>query len=183
MTGDNVNMVSYSVHLDGKVELPYIGAIYVAGLTISEAKDTVESIMIDYVSDAAVSVVLVNNYITILGEVNAPGIYPINKERLNIFEAIAMAGDVAPYSNRFKLQIIRQTTEGSEIKEFDITDKNIVDSEYYYVFPNDVIYAKPMKGKFFGMDQFTPAMILTTVTATISLFILVQNQLILQQSQ
>lgn len=181
LSGDNVNLVSYPVQLDGTVDLPYIGSVNVIGKTLSEVKDIIESIMIDYVADAAVSVLLVNNYVTILGEVNAPGMYPITKERLNVFQAIAMAGDLAPFSNRYRLQIVRQTMEGSVIKEFDITDKNFVDSEFYYVLPNDVIYAKPMKGKFFGMTNFTPAMILTTLTTVVSLIILIQNYLIIQQ--
>ena len=92
-----------------------------------------------------------------------------------------MAGDMGEYSDRYSLKVVRQTVEGSLIKEFDLTDKNIVDSEFYYVMPNDIIYARPMKGKFFRMNQFPITLIFTMITTTISLFILVQNYLILQQ--
>lgn len=160
----SADLLSYAVQLDGSVEIPYIGSIAVAGKTLSEAKDDIEAILVDYVTDAAITVKLVNNYVSILGEVNQPGLYPIYKERLNIYQALAMAGDMAVYSDRYSLSIIRQTLEGSIVKEFDLTNKNIIDSEFYYVMPNDVIYAKPMKGKFFAMNQFPFALIFTTIT-------------------
>ncbi len=179
----SATLMSYPVQLDSTVEIPYIGAIAVAGKTLSEANDAIKTVALDYVSDVSVTVRLVNNYVSILGEVRAPGMYPIYKERLTIFQALAMAGDMDIYSDRFQLSLIRPTGEGTVVKEFDLTDKNIVDSEFYYVMPNDVIYAKPMKGKFFALDQFTIPMILSTITTSVSLFILIQNIIILQQPQ
>ncbi|MBN1183243.1 MAG: polysaccharide biosynthesis/export family protein [Bacteroidales bacterium] len=180
------NLLSYPVKLDGTVDLPYIGAVEVAGKTLSEARSAVEASLIDYVTDASVTVRLVNNYVSILGEVNSPGMYPIYKERLNIFQALAMAGDMAEISNRRELSIIRQTPEGSIIKQFDLTDKNIVDSEFYYVMPNDIIYAKPIKGSLFRRNQPTITLITTTISTistAIALFLVIQNQLILQNPQ
>ncbi len=173
MSEESSALLSYSVQLDGSVELPYIGSIDVVGKTLSEAKDAIEVVLVDYVSDAAITVKLVNNYVSILGEVNAPGLYPIYKDRLNIYQALSMAGDMAEYSDRFRVSIVRQTTEGSIVKEFDLTDKNIIDSEFYYIMPNDVIYAKPMKGKFFAMNQFP----FTLIFASITTFLLLHSYL------
>ena len=181
VTGESLQITSYPVQLDGRVELPYIGAIYVGGKTLSEAKIEIEAKLVDYVSDASITVRLVNNYVSVLGEVKAPGRYPIYKEGLNIFEALAMAGDAADFGDRFKLSIIRQTPTGTVVKEFDLTDRNIIDTEFYYILPNDVIYAKPMKGKFLGFSQFPYTLILTTITTTVSLFFLIQNYIILQE--
>lgn len=167
----SVDLVSYKVNKDGTVEIPYLGSIPVAGETIQETKIILEKALSEYITDAAITVKLVNNYISILGEVNRPGRYSIYKEHLNIFQALAMAGDMANYGNRYQVNIIRQTTEGTIVKEFDLTDKNILDSEFYYVMPNDVIYAQPMKGKFFGMSQFPYSVILSTITT----FLLVLN--------
>ncbi len=177
----SMQLQSYPVQLDGNVDLPYIGEVLVAGLTLPEAKTILQTVLQDYVSDASITIRLVSNYITVIGEVNAPGMYEMAKERYNIFQAIAIAGDVADFGNRYKLSIIRQTPQGSVTKEFDITDKNIIDSEFYYIYPNDVIYVKPMKGKFFGMAHWQYGFLLGTFTAAISLFILIQNQLLLQQ--
>lgn len=170
-SAQSVDLLSYSVRLDGTVELPYLGPIVVAGKTITEAKEILERHLVDFVSDAAITVKLVNNFVSILGEVRTPGIYPIYKEQLNIFQAIAMAGDLDTYGNRYEVRLVRQTSEETIVKKFDLTDKNIIDSEFFYILPNDVIYVQPMRGKFFSMDQFPFALILTSVTT----FILILN--------
>ena len=95
------------------------------------------------------------------------------KEHLTIYQALALAGDIDVYGDRFSISIMRKSAEGTVVKEFDITDKNIVDSEYYYVQPNDVIYVKPMKGKFFGMATFPFTLIFTGVTT----YLLIDNYL------
>ena len=171
MDEQSANLLSYPVQEDGHVEIPYVGTIHVAGKTLQEAKAVIQLEFLDYVTDAQLTVRLVNNYVSILGEVNAPGMYPIYKRRLNIFQAISMAGDIAVYGDRYKVSIVRQTFEGSEVMEFDLTDKNIIDSEYYYVLPNDVIYVKPMKGRFFGMATFPFALIISSITT----FVLVHS--------
>jgi len=183
VTGASIQLLSYPVQLDGSVELPYIGAINVGGKTLSEAKIEIEARMVDYVSDASVTVRMVNNYVSILGDVNMPGRYEIYKEGLTIFEALAMAGDVADFGDRFEFSILRQTPSETIVKEFNLTDRNIIDTEFYYVLPNDVIYAKPMKGKFFGFSQFPYTLILSTISISISVFILIQNHFILQDTQ
>ena len=162
-------LMSYAIDLDGNVDLPYIGKIHVLEKTLAEAKEMIADELKDYVADASVIVRLVNTYVTVLGEVRAPGTYLLYKDRLNVFQAIALAGDISEYGDRYKVRIIRQTNEGPIVKEFDLTDKNITSSEFYYVFPNDVIYAKPMKGKFFAMNTFPFALILTSITTLILL--------------
>ncbi|RPI46209.1 MAG: hypothetical protein EHM46_00845 [Bacteroidetes bacterium] len=160
----SVDLLSYAVSREGKVEIPYLGEIAVGGKTLREAREVLDSALTEYVSDAAITVKLVNSFISVLGEVNNPGRYPIYKEQMNIFQALAMAGDLAQYGNRYEVSLVRQRPGGSEIRTFDLTDRNIVDSEYYYVMPNDVVYAKSLKGKFFGMAQFPYTVILSTVT-------------------
>jgi len=163
-TPQSVDLFSYEVRADGTVHLPYLGSIAVEGKTISEAREILEASLAAYVADAAITVKLVNSFVSILGEVTVPGIYPIYKEQLNIFQALAMAGDIDDFGNRYKVKIIRQTSEGSVVKEFNILDEKILDSEFYYVMPNDVIYAEPMKGKFFGMNYFPLGMALSAIT-------------------
>ena len=171
----SADLLSYPVQEDGTIEIPYIGSVEVVGLTLNEAKAVIEELMADYVTDAAITIRLVNNYVSILGFVNVPGLYPIYKQRLNIFQAISMAGDIAVYGDRYDIRIVRQTLEGSEVREFDLTDKKIIDTEYYYVLPNDVIYVKPMKGRFWGLATFPWTVIFSTITATISIILLIQT--------
>jgi len=175
MDESTADLLSYPVQEDGTIEMPYLGPVEVAGKTLTEAKAVIEELVKDYVNDAEITVRLVNNYVTILGFVTRPGLYPIYKQRLNIFQAISLAGDVAPYGDRYQVRVVRQSIEGSDVKEFDLTDKNIVDSEYYYVLPNDVIYVKPMKGRFLGMYEFPWAVIFSSITTTISIILLIQS--------
>ncbi|TFH22548.1 MAG: hypothetical protein E4H10_13600, partial [Bacteroidia bacterium] len=175
MDESSADLMSYPVQQDGTIEIPYIGAVKVVGLTLSEAKAIIEELMADYVTDAAITIRLVNNYVSILGQVNAPSMYPIYKQHLNIFQAISLAGDIAVYGDRYDIRIVRQTLEGSEVREFDLTDRKIVDTEYYYVLPNDVVYVKPMKGRFWGMETFPWTVIFASVTTTISIILLIQS--------
>ena len=167
----SAQIYSYPVQIDGTIELPYIGLVEVVGKTLEEVKNIIEAELEDYVTDATVTVKLVNNSVTVLGEVVSPGMYPLYKERLNIYQALSLAGDVDVYGDRYTVSIIRSTTEGSIVKEFDLTDRNIIDSEFYYILPNDVVYVKPMKGKFFAMATFP----FTLIFAAITTFILLDN--------
>lgn len=177
----SAQLMSYPVELDGTVDLPYVGIIEVGGLTLPEAKKVIMEVLEDYVTDASLTVKLVNNYVTLVGEVREPGLYPIYKERLNIYQALAMAGDVADYGNRYVLSVIRKQGEESIVKDFDITDRNVIDSEFYYVMPNDVLYVKPHKGRYFAINTAPYTFALATLSTAIGLIILVQQTIILQQ--
>ncbi len=167
----SADIISYSVDADGTIEFPYVGSFEVAGKTLKTIKPELEMALQSYVRGAAVTVKLVNNYISLMGEVQNPGKYIIYKDRMNLFQAITMAGDLTEFSNRKKVQLIRPTPEGNIITKFDLTDRSILSSEFFYVMPNDIIYAEPRKGKFFGMNTFPYSVFLSTITT----FILVLN--------
>ena len=164
------DMLSYTVDDDGTIELPYAGKFLVAGKTLNQIKEELDIALKSYITDAVVTVKMINNYVSIIGEVQNPGKYPIYKNRLNIFQALAMAGDLDKYSNRQKLQIIRQTPDGNTVKEFSLKDRSIIGSQFFYVMPNDVIYAPPMKGRFFQMDAFPYSVILSSITTFVLLW-------------
>jgi polysaccharide export outer membrane protein len=166
----SADMLSYTVDDDGTIELPYAGKFMVAGKTLSMVKVELDNALKSYIADAVVTVKMVNNYVSIIGEVQNPGKYPIYKNRLNIFQALAMAGDLDKYSNRQKIQLIRQTPDGNTVKEFSLKDRSIIGSQFFYVMPNDVIYAPPMKGRFFQMDAFPYSVILSAITTFVLLW-------------
>jgi polysaccharide export outer membrane protein len=170
ITEQTADLISYPVDGDGYIQLPYAGKILVAGKTLPTVTAEVEKVLKNYVADAAITVKMVNNYVSIIGEVKRPGRYPIYKDRLNIFQALAMAGDLDVYSNRQKLQLIRQTPNGNIVKEFSVKNRNIIGSEFFYVMPNDVIYAPPMRGRFFQMNAFPYSVILSTITTFVLLW-------------
>jgi polysaccharide export outer membrane protein len=170
VTEQSADLISYPVDSAGAIVLPYAGRVQVAGKTLQTIAVDLESALQEYISDAAISVKLINNYVSLIGEVNQPGRYPIYKDRLNIFQALAMGSDLGDFSNRQQLQIIRQTAEGIVVKEFTLKDRSILSSEFFYVMPNDVIYAKPNKGRFWQLNSFPYAIIISTISLAIVLY-------------
>jgi polysaccharide export outer membrane protein len=170
LTEQSAALLGYPVDGDGDIELPFAGKLKVAGKTLSEIKIELDSTLKKYITDAAITVRMVNNFVSVIGEVRMPGRYPLVKDRLNVFEALSMAGDMSEYSNRQKVQLIRQSPNGPIVKEFSLTDRSILTSEFYYVIPNDIIYAKPMNGKTFQMNSSIYSLIFSSITTFLLIF-------------
>lgn len=172
---ESAQLLSYPVEVDGTIELPYIGKFHAAGKTLFEIKIELDAALKKFISDAAVTVRLVNNYVSVIGEVHQPGRYPIYKDRMNVFEVLALAGDLGQFSNRKNVQIIRRSLSGNIIKRFSLLDRSIMSSEFFYVLPNDVIYAPPRTGKFFDMTAFPYSILLSTITSFVLIYNFVSN--------
>lgn len=175
ITLESAGLSSYPVDIDGNIDIPYVGKVYVAGKTISEIKTQLEAVLEKYVTDAAITVRLVDSYISIIGDVNTPGRYSITKERMNIFEALALAGDLSTFSDRQTVQLIRQSSYGPDIKEFSLSDRNILASEFYYVMPNDIIYAKPLAARAFQVNSPIWTLFFSTITSTIAIIAFIRT--------
>lgn len=167
VTEESASLLGYTVDLDGNIEIPYVGKVEVEGKTLSEIKSELDETFKDYVTDASITVRLVNNYVTLLGEVRAPGRHQLSKDRINVLEAISMAGDLNEFSNRQKVQLIRPSPYGPIIKEFSLTDRRILTSEYFYIMPNDIIYVKPMAGKTFQANASVYSLLFSTITTAL----------------
>lgn len=165
VTEESAGLFGYPVDINGNIEIPFVGRVTAGGKTLSELKIVLDSVFRNYVTDAAITVRLVNNYVSILGEVANPGRYRLTKDRINIFETLAMAGDMSVYSNRQKVQLIRLSPYGPVIKEFSLADRSILSSELYYIMPNDIIYAMPVNGRSFNVNTSVWTLFLTTITS------------------
>jgi polysaccharide biosynthesis/export protein len=148
--GDIFYLNGYSVDNHGNIDLPVIGEIHVENLTLLEIKALVEKEASKYLKEPIVNVRLGGIRYSILGEVMKPGKNVILQRQLNIFEAIAHAGDLTTVANRSEVQIIRQFPEGPRVFEVDLTNRNILYSPYYFIQPNDIIYVKPLKVRSLG---------------------------------
>ncbi len=171
-SGEGAAMSSYPVDSEGYIKIPFVGKVKVAGESLNEINTRLDLTFKSYVTNASIIVRLVNSHISIIGEVARPGKYALNRDRINIFEALAMAGDLSDYSDRKHIQLIRRTSNGTIVKEIPLNDRIILTSEYYYVMPNDIIYAPPLKGKSFQMNAsiYTIAIsLLNTVMVVIAL--------------
>jgi len=166
-TQESASLFGYPVDVEGNIEIPFVGKIVAAGKTLSELKVELDSTFKNYLTDAAITVKLVNNSISLLGEVRTPGRYPLTKDRINIFEALSMAGDLSEFGNRQKLKLIRPSPYGPIVKEFTLSDRSILSSEFYYVMPNDIIYIEPSRGRMFAHNTSIYSLLLSTVTTAL----------------
>ena len=172
--GSNVNdqsiyLTSYMVNDKGNIDFPMAGQIYVQNLTTEQIKDKIQEVLNQYLKETLLIVKLVNFNVTILGEVKHPGQFKVYKPEINVFEAIAMAGDLTDFANRKEVTIIRQTKTGSETIPIDLERRNVLGSDHYYLRPNDMIYVKPLKIKQYGFATFPYALIFSTISTALLL--------------
>lgn len=152
--------VSYLVKDNGTIDFPFIGEVAVSGKTTTEIKSVIHELLNKSMDSFSVQVVLTNATFTVLGEVRRPGEYQLNRDQITIFEAISIAGDITGFGKRNSIRIVRPTPDGSITLMIDLTDKNLVDSQKYYIYPNDLIYVEPMLAKQFGIgDTFSYSLI------------------------
>lgn len=174
-TGNNMNndasiyLNSYTVNETGYLDFPMTGEIFVKNMTIDEIKKELTIQLREYLKELVVIVKLVNFNITMLGEVNRPGQYKIYQTSINLFEAVSMASDLTDFANRNTIAIIRQTKTGSEVTYVDMTKRDILLSEMYYLKPNDIVYVQPVKGKQFTFANFPYAVIFGFISTTLLL--------------
>ncbi|MBO5549901.1 MAG: polysaccharide export protein [Prevotella sp.] len=142
---------SYIVDNEGNIDFPLVGKLHVAGLTKNEAEQLVLSKIKPFLSDTEIPIVtvrMINYKISVIGEVNRPGMFTVANEKINILEALAQAGDLTIYGVRDKVQLIREDATGKkEIHILNLNDANIINSPYYYLQQNDIIYVEPNKVK------------------------------------
>ena len=140
-------MQSYLVNNDGTIDYPIIGVIKVGGLTKVECEALIREKIRPYLAESERPIVTVrmSSYsIAVLGEVKNPGSFPVSREKINIFEALALAGDMTIYGVRDRVRLIREDATGKkEIHVLDLTDANIINSPYYYLQQNDMVYVEP----------------------------------------
>ncbi len=164
----------FPVYSDGTIDIPFLKPIKVLGLTEAEAQDTLRAAFREIIPDADVKLALYNKYFSVIGDANA-GRYFIYKEKMNIFQALAMTGDVMNSGDRRHIRIIRPRDGGQEpeILEFDMRTNSIIDSKYYYVYPNDVIYVARTKDSFYKVPTYTG--FLGLITSSVALLTTVLN--------
>ncbi len=171
-SGSSQNQISYRVYTDGTIDIPFISSIHVLGLTLPEAALVIEDNLKEIIPDAVVKLSMANKTFTIFGDAGT-GIFPIYKDKLTIFQALSMSGDLSETSDHKHVRIIRETDSGTKILEFDIRPKSIIDSQYYYVYPNDIIYIQRDFASFYKVNSYFS--LLNVITFSLALFINVLN--------
>ncbi len=165
---------TYQLSTKGSVILPLIGQIILKDKTPEEAEEIIKNAALKYLQSPTVNVRLVSFQITVLGEVNNPGIYNISDSKATILEALGYAGDLTIYGKRDNVLLIRNDKDEKKYMRFNLNDSEVLSSEIFYLKNNDVLYVEPSKGKSSADDnayRILPLVIstLTFVTVLISL--------------
>lgn len=170
------DLYTYLVDADGNITFPTIGKLPVRGLTTREVKRELEEQLSGLVktlgnqSMLSVEVQVIQRFFSVIGA-NSSGRFAINKEKVTIFEALAMAGDIADFGDRSNIKIVRELEDSTIVMNFDVRSKDIVNSEFYYVEPNDVIYIRKIKGQAFGINSASAAVSVVATTLSFGVFI------------
>ncbi|MGD2035749.1 MAG: polysaccharide biosynthesis/export family protein [Bacteroidales bacterium] len=167
-------MQSYVVDQSGSVQLPVIGDIVVGGKTTNEVSEEIKASLKNVLSLPVVTVKLVNQYVSILGEVIAPGHFVFSQEKFTIYNALSMAGDISINGNRREVTVIRNENGINNRIILDLTREDILSSPYYYIQPNDIIYVKPLRKRYWGMENFPVAEILSIITTALLVYSIFQ---------
>ena len=139
----NSQQQSYLVDSEGNIEFPILGRQKVAGMTRAELVDHLRKLISRDVRDPIVNVRIVNYKVTILGEVSRPGTYTIDGERITLPEALGLAGDMTIYGKRDNIIILREVDGKKDHRIIDLTTIESLNSDYYYLKQNDVVYIQP----------------------------------------
>jgi len=165
--GDLYYITGYSVNENGAIELPFIGEVKVAGLNLEEAKARIDKEVSSLFKNYYLQVKLGGIRFSTLGEFNRNGKQLILQNQATIYEAIALSGDLTPLAKRDEIRLIRQYPEGTKIHTINLLDQSIIGSPYYFIQPNDVIYAEPLPQKAYGFGV-TGAQSVTTLLGALS---------------
>lgn len=170
----------YLVNNEGFVDFPILGMIKVGGKTRSEVIKDLKDRLLEYIQDPIINLRIMNYKISILGEITKPGSYTIPSERISLIDAISLAGDLTIYGKRNSIKVIREIEGKKTTTIIDITKSDFINSEYYYLKQNDVVYIEPNKTKINGSSVGpNTSVIISSISilmSIISTLILVNNR-------
>ena len=169
----------YLVSNEGMINFPILGTLYVKGMTVTELQEYIAGRLTGtYLQKKPVVTVEMANFrVTVIGEVAKSGVYSVDKGKINIFEALALAGDMTIYGRRDNVKVIREDGSGNKwVHELDLTRAETVTSPFYQLQQNDIVYVTPNKAKTKNSDiGSSTSLWFTSVSIVISLASLLYN--------
>lgn len=141
---------NYLIAKDNTINLLVIGKVTIGGLTKKQAEDVIIEKLSKYLVKPSIDLRILNYKISVQGEVNRPGIYSITSERITMMEALSLAGDLTTFGKRHNVLVIREQNGSKVIERIDLTKADFINSPYYYLQQNDLVYVEPNKTKING---------------------------------
>lgn len=137
----------YIVDRGGFIDFPLLGQLQVEGMTMQELKESLGEKLKVYLKDPVVTARFLNFKITVLGEVNAPGLIRLSNPRVTVLDALGLAGDLTDYANRYEVVLIRETDKQRTFDKLNLQQGDLFESPFFYLKQNDVLYVRPIKAK------------------------------------
>ncbi|GGG48523.1 polysaccharide biosynthesis/export family protein [Bizionia arctica] len=142
-----IRMQTYIIDQDGNIDFPVLGTLKLGGLTREQATLMFKKQISEFVKDPIINIRLTNFTVTVLGEVNNPGTYIVEEERISFIEALGLAGDLTIHGIRNNIFLIREENGVKRFTKFDLTSINVVNNPNYYLQQNDILYVEPNSAK------------------------------------
>jgi polysaccharide export outer membrane protein len=143
-------MLSYLVDAGGTIDFPVLGKLAVGGLSRSELMQLLEKKIAKYIKNPIINIRIMNFKVSVQGEVTLPGTYPVTSDRVTLIEAISMAKDLTIYGRRDNVLVIREVNGVKSYNRVDISKADFINSPFYYLAQNDVVYVEPNKTRING---------------------------------
>jgi polysaccharide export outer membrane protein len=181
VSGGMLYFIGFTIDVNGDIEFPYLGKISLHQKSVEDAKEVIQVELKKFFKVFFLQVKVAEFKFSVLGFVNRPGQYFFQQNKVTILEALSMAGDLQNLAKRFSLQLYRQYPDGVKIHSLDLTDRSIINSPYWYIQPNDVLYVEPLKVRTAGdVSSFQTTM--TVITPLLTSLLLVLNTYILARN-
>jgi len=172
--GGTPQLQPFLVDSDGNIEFPQLGTIKVAGMNRQELSGKLKTLISEYVKEPIVNVRIVNFQVSVLGEVNRPGTFSVPDEYLSLPKALGLAGDMSIYGQRENVLVVREENGQKNYAYLDLTDAKVMNSPYYYLKQNDVVYVEPNNAQKQGAGYNRNATVYISIASVlISLAILI----------
>ena len=164
----------YLVDQSGNIEFPVIGKLKISGLTRTEVLKLLQEKISAYIKNPIINLRITNFKVSLQGEVNLPGTYPISSERVTLVEALSMARDLTIYGKRDNILVIREINGVKSYNRVDITKSDFINSPFYYLAQNDVVYVEPNKTRI-NSSAVGPntSVIISAISILVSLAVLI----------
>ena len=148
-TGNSTNVIAdkinegYLVDQEGNINFPVIGKVQLAGLSKEQATDRMTDLIKDHVKNPIVNIRYLNFKVTVIGEVFKPATFTVPTEKINVLEALGLAGDMTAFGRRENVLIIREKNGVRSTSRINLNNKDVLNSPYFYLQQNDIVYVEP----------------------------------------
>ncbi|NEM97599.1 polysaccharide biosynthesis/export family protein [Pontibacter burrus] len=176
LAANDSKLEGYLVNEAGYIDFPVLGSIKLAGLTKQEAKEKLTAALQQYLKAPVVSIRNMNFRVTVIGEVNRPSTFTVPAEKISILEALGMAGDMTPFGKRENVIVMREEAGTRTMVRLNLNKKDVLNSPYFYLQQNDVVYVEPDKMK--QVQASTNTKFLAIITASVSLATIIISRLL-----